>query len=259
MKTKPSAGLVRTALGLKFVRIVGARIFPIYRTELPDGQAILLRTGRLTFPDDGAITEVYELGIYEKFFRIEPEDNVLDLGAHIGSFTLRAAKEVGLKGMVVAVEPSSENFELLEKNIALNGCSNVKLLQTAAGKDFEVAEFFIHENPSSNSFYNSRTKTIRSEKVTIRTLDSIIDELQFKKVDFVKIDVEGAELDVLKGATSTISKYHPKVVLELHSFGPSADDVAHFLEQFGYATKRVPYREGNEILYCLASKTGEQM
>ena len=140
-------------------------------------------------------------------------DVVLDCGAHVGVFT-RVAVAAGAK-LVVAIEPSPKNLECLRRNMAP---------EIAAGRVAIVPEGVWHEDGKlpfhmdpSNSAGNTLMASEASRPVTIEvpltTIDKLAIRLNLPRVDFIKMDIEGAEQNALKGAKSTISKDHPRMAI----------------------------------------------
>lgn len=165
--------------------------------------------------------------IYSKYddFIPSPDDVVLDAGAQFGDYALLCAGGFGVSE-VIAFEPVKRNFEILESNIALNGFSNVKAHHLALGETESTMEIF-HENDMANKYgYGT------PEMAHVRTVDS----LPIKRVTFMKIDVEGFEMELLRGALETIRKNRPRIIIETHSRELDSE-VKEFLANFGYKLK----------------------
>ncbi|RYD57635.1 MAG: FkbM family methyltransferase [Sphingobacteriales bacterium] len=153
--------------------------------------------------------------------RLQPEHVYMDIGAHFGYYTLLAAKLVGENGKVFAFEAAGKTYEVLQRNV--KGHKQVQALHNAVSNSEEVISFY--EFPILYSEYNSMDvaqfkneewiKKYKPEQTEVRavTID-IFAEALFKKPDFIKIDVEGAEDKVLLGCKETLAKYHPVVVME---------------------------------------------
>jgi FkbM family methyltransferase len=148
---------------------------------------------------------------------LKPGDVFVDVGAHVGYYTLLAGKLVGESGKVVAVEPNPATFARLERDIALNQFKNIVAQKVACTDQETTLKFF--QAPIDNTGTSSINKTNAHEGNEISVpgvpLDKIIQDLGIKRVDLVKIDVEGAEMMVLGGMTNIIATYHPKVSIEL--------------------------------------------
>lgn len=165
----------------------------------------------LSFND---IHEELETEIFKK--EIGNGDIVLDIGANIGYYTLIAAKIVGDEGKVFAFEPDPENFSLLKKNIEINGYRNVTPVQKAVSdKSGKIKLFLSEDNKAGHRIYDDMLgkKCINVDAVAID------DFLKGNKVDFVKMDIEGAEGKALAGMSKTI-KENKKLKL-LTEFFPS--------------------------------------
>lgn len=180
------------------------------------------------------------------------EGVVLDIGAQIGLMTKLFADLVGPHGNVYAFEPTPLTFRYLQMTIAINEVSdrvsanNVAISEKTETCLFNVSEFDID---ASNSLMNTqglrRTRAISVQTISI---DEFITNNQVKKVDFIKIDVEGAELKVLLGARATISMHKPAIQLALHpQFLPDAtaslEMIYNFLDKMEYQI----WRNSNQL------------
>jgi len=172
-------------------------------------------------PRDGALDrELLMNKIYEKaetsvFHElIERGMTALDLGANIGYFTLIAAKLVGPEGKVFAFEPEPENFSLLQRNVSINGYENVTLVQKAVSDKNGVEELYL----CSDSWGHSLSSFKRDEgllSVPVTSLDQFFSE--DVAIDFIKMDVEGAEGKAAQGMARILGKGDVKVmVVEFH-------------------------------------------
>jgi FkbM family methyltransferase len=233
----PDSALLRLIAGTKYTRFLGKRLIPSYRVTVDGDIKLILRTGGSDLSVD---REVFESRDYEKYFRPEEGQTVVDIGAHIGCFTVRAAKLVGEEGKILAFEPSSANFSVLCRNIALNGLHNVHTFNCALfDEDRDDAELFISRSLGSNSLSKRKDKGmefLRPEKVALRTLDGVLKDANVSRVHFIKIDAEGSELAILKGGENTIKRYQPKIAGEAHpSFSNPGKSIIDYLARFGYS------------------------
>ncbi len=169
---------------------------------------------------------------------LQPGMNVLDVGAHHGLYTLLASKLVGPKGKVVAFEPSPRERVRLRKHLRLNACRNVILEPVALGRETGEAELFLVDG--AHDWCNSLRPpvvdaTSHSIRVTVVKLEEELKKLSINKVDFIKLDVEGAELDVLAGALDLLkSNPRPFILAEVYDirtlpWGYPAREIVHFL------------------------------
>ena len=151
---------------------------------------------------------------------VDESAHAVDIGANIGYYLLMLEKEVGQNGKVTLIEPSIENLPELKLNIELNHFTNVDLHEVAIGM----------ENGAIGLKTGVNSGIVESDQgayqVRLKTLDSIVEE----KVDFLKIDVEGYEGQVLGGAEALIERDHPTIFLEMHP---------HMLERFGFTTRGI--------------------
>ncbi|MCJ7515976.1 MAG: FkbM family methyltransferase [Dehalococcoidia bacterium] len=129
---------------------------------------------------------------------------VVDIGAHVGYYTLLAAKAVGDKGKVFCFEPGPANYVLLLKNIEENNCNNIVPVQKAVSKRTGPIKLFIAKDPSGHSIAsdNPHQKAIVVDSITI---DEFFAGREYP-IHVIKIDVEGAEMAVLQGMRNIIAK-----------------------------------------------------
>ena len=127
---------------------------------------------------------------------LRPGMTAVDVGAHIGFFASKAARIVGTAGRVLALEPSPENLPFLRRNVARNGLGNVAIHNVAASSETGRRTFNITGSSDSGGFYqHPLTHTVETFVVDTVRLDDLLEG----PVDAVKIDVEGAELEVIAG------------------------------------------------------------
>jgi FkbM family methyltransferase len=159
-----------------------------------------------------------------------------DIGANVGFFTLVAAKIVGAEGVVVAFEPLPANVGQLEKNVALNALSNVTVIPKAVGAIEGVAGLVLGDDARDNSrLSDGQTDGEDEIEVPVTTVDAAVREHDLRMPDVMKIDVEGAEIDVLRGALETIRRSRPLIVVEVHGIGSEFADFAdQELSSLGY-------------------------
>jgi len=153
-----------------------------------------------------------------QLFRTVASDSevVLDIGANIGCTALLFGQ---LSKIVYAFEPSKTTFAFLERNISRSGLTNIFLQNIGLGSEQGESTLTFAPSNRSGGFVSNQTQASAGhtvEKIVIRQLDTIVNSLNLKKINFIKIDVEGFEGHVLCGATQTLSSYKPVVVLELN-------------------------------------------
>ena len=158
-------------------------------------------------------------------FNTKQGDIVVDVGAHMGKYTIIASKRVGTNGKVIAIEAHPGNYEMLNRNIELNGLTNVTTLNYAVYSKETKIKLYMPGEKSNHTIYNTliSTRATDEEKfveVNADTLDDLLQKngISHADVNWIKIDVEGAELEVLKGATEILSNSKDTCLLiEVHN------------------------------------------
>ena len=210
------------------------------------------------------VNGTYEPKIQDLILRtLKPGAVFIDVGANIGTFTIPAAKRVGSSGRVVAIEAAPEVFSTLKKNAAANGVNNIELICAAAAASDDNSEFY--PAPVDHFGMGSRAPQFNAEPITVRsvTLDSLVQNFSLSSVDLIKIDVEGFEIDALKGAARLLERRKPQlIVFEFCDWAEarmSANDVGaaqRFLLDHGFQIWRVDdYLCGNPIVSPLTTGT----
>jgi FkbM family methyltransferase len=215
------------------------------RARLPDGSTLVLWSRG----DDWVSNQVFWRGWagYEPetaplFRRLAARSRVtVDVGAHVGFYALLAGL-ANPSGRVFAFEPMRLARERLRRHVVLNRLGNVECLPHAVGdRDGETELFFPRGNPLpcsaglSAAFYAPWAEAMDRMPVPCTTLDSFVQERRLEAVDLVKIDVEGAEPAVLRGARETLERYRPDIVCEVLGGTGSCDGLAEILSPLGYS------------------------
>ncbi len=160
----------------------------------------------------------YEAEVVAVFRRLlRPGMGVLDIGANIGYLTMLAASLVGPGGHVTAVEPNPRNARLLEASRRANGFDHVTLLQLAAGRETGLLTLNTsHSNGTTSALSSSVRAMLASQTIPCARLDELI--ASNRRINLIKIDVEGAEYNALLGCRQTIARFRPTIISE---FSPS--------------------------------------
>lgn len=176
---------------------------------------------------------------------LSPGMTVLDIGANIGQYTLVASRRVGPTGQVHAFEPSPHLAGRLKENLAMNGITNVVVNEVAVSD--AVGEAVLScpdpDNPGENTIVSAGAdgRPTTSVPVKTTTIDTYLAERSVRRVDLVKIDIEGAELLALRGASALLARDDaPLFIMELNprtlSYGGAGSrDLLDLLKQHGYA------------------------
>jgi FkbM family methyltransferase len=172
---------------------------------------------------------------------------MLDVGAHIGYFALKSSVRVGQEGRVVAFEPNPRTLDTLRANVAASGATNVTIVPVAC-TDAETTLKFFDASAGGRSMVSSLSRSTaggQAQEFTVRgrPIDNVLRELGIQRVDLMKVDVEGAELYVLRGARDTLRRYHPKLVIEvipdhLAGMNTTVDQLFAFIKDMGYTRGR---------------------
>ena len=172
--------------------------------------------------------------------RLRPGGCFIDVGADIGFFSLLAAKLAGPGGRVIAIEPVPANADLIKANATLNRFDNVTIVTAAAGAVNRTGAMIPAHRP-----------------VPVLTVDGLVSHLRLPPPDMVRIDVEGAEMEVLAGMSDTLWRHHPDILFEVDA--QSADEAAsryakmsEALTHYGYEVQRLENAypgEGGAVLH----------
>lgn len=212
-----------------------------------------------TNPHDCISREIQWSGIWERttteFFKknMKKGDVVIDIGANIGYFTMLCSRLVGESGKVIAFEPFPAFWCRLQVHIALNQLKNVECIQAALFNRSGLSEIR-RGYPSAVLFqeqYHKKVSEADREKtperyavVTLMTLDSWFADNELKRIDYIKLDVDGPEGAVLEGAAEVIDQFSPVLVVEVVKGNVM---LMKKLQEFGYVDiKQIP--QSNNII-----------
>lgn len=155
------------------------------------------------------------------YFKVlcDEDSRVLDAGANIG-MTALAFSQICQRGKIVAIEPLPRTFEYLRRNVSEAGTTNLKIFNFALGSSEGSILMQGHPSDYSCTFiadnYRIPASDHFSQKVPLRRLDEVFSELSLDRLDFIKVDVEGFELEVLRGAKEILNTYKPIAFLEMN-------------------------------------------
>lgn len=176
---------------------------------------------------------------------IRPGMVVVDIGAHIGYYTRLFSRLVGKSGRVFAFEPCSENYPVLTKNLSAKEFQNVTLFNKAVGVEDAQGTLFISPGHSNHSLNRGFTESVAQEQIEMVSLDSVFRQQGFCHIDFIKMDVEGFEINVLNGMKEVIAnspnlsmlvEYNP-AALRSGNFEPV--ELLALVERMGFEAQRI--------------------
>ncbi len=197
---------------------------------------------------------------------LKPGATFVDVGSNKGDFTLLAAKVVGSDGKVLSFEPEPENCYWIRKSVEANGYENIALFEVALSATDGTASLYLGSKSGWHTLLPGQpNRSNGTITVMTRKLDSVLREANQARVDMIKIDVEGAELEVLKGARQALSNNSDIVLLmDLHRYlGVDPAEVLKILEELDLNVYKVqaPFnipasanRELSEILAYRGSR-----
>ncbi len=217
-----------------------------YVLRLRDGTKVELR------PRVGDFFGMYEILLRNDYLaggqRIDKGATVIDVGANIGCFTLLAAKIVGPSGRVIALEPEPSTFAQLLRNIKLNGVTNVVPMQLAVGARRGCVTLHAAPNALFTSLFtsvNGRDIAGVDHAVEMTTIEAIMDANGISRCDYLKLDCEGAEHEIIASMPEATARRIAQITLEVHKIaGHSGATLQTNLETLGYhriGTSILPY------------------
>lgn len=191
------------------------------------------------------------------FSLVKTDAHIIDVGANIGWTAMKMAR-LAVGGWVMAFEPDPLNFSRCSENLARNTLPNLKVFPVALGNSEGRVPMEIR-TPSNRGGNRIAPNGDGISAVELTRLDEIIGRFPDDRIDLIKIDVEGYELHVLKGAMNTLRRLHPVLFVELddnnlRDQGESAENLVKYLEQLGYALSDAlsgtPIHAGQSFVNC---------
>lgn len=198
---------------------------------------------------------VKDIDCYEKFYNIKPGDIVLDCGANEGLISIIYSQKVRQDGKVFSFEPDSKNIIEFNKNKLLNpDCNNIKIIQEGLwDKDDEVL-FYESGTVASSFFYETEKSESKSVKVT--SIDNFVYNEKIEKLDFIKMDIEGAEIEAVKGSMKTIREFKPNFAIASYHIindKPTYIELEDFFKKIDYPCMTKFFDNGEIITYAGSS------
>jgi FkbM family methyltransferase len=203
--------------------------------------------------DIGMLLEFYRLNPYHQLnsFKIKDGDIVIDLGANIGVFTLNAALN-NPNGIIYCFEPMEDNYQALTNNVNSNKkiSTCIKMFEVAITNYNGTIDFNINKDSAFHSIVNTNSSTIiNTVSVKCQTFSSFLNKEQIDKVDFLKVDIEGSEYDMIYSLTDSDFNKIRKIVFEVHPLedGRNMNTLSNYLQTKNFE----PIDCGNNMLYAL--------
>lgn len=160
-----------------------------------------------------ALTHVWLIEEYkQQNFEIKSSDVVIDVGAHIGLFTIYASQFCN-KGQIFSFEPVKENYDLLMENIKENSLNQVKSFNLAVSNSNDLIKMYLNSDESGHSMFSTSSKNIQVKSIS---LEKIFEENNIHHCDFLKLDCEGAEYEIIKNLPQKYFEKIDKMIIEYH-------------------------------------------
>jgi FkbM family methyltransferase len=167
----------------------------------------------------------------------------LDVGSNIGYYVLLESELVGKEGKVIGIEPSPINFEYLKKNTDISLNKNIEIYNFAAADENKTLDFVIGSKSNWSKVLVENEKVQPGDKlinIQAKQIDAFVREKRYQKIDFVRMDVEGYEYNLLKGLEEVMKIFKPKLLIEVHKMFLGIDKTKEMFErlkQHGYEAK----------------------
>lgn len=190
--------------------------------------------------DDWIQENLFFLGKYEEAELKVIDQNLregyifIDVGANIGLFSLQASRKVGKTGKVIAFEPFPSTFQHFQKHLQMNQITNVQAENLALGNSDGLVELFY--DPDEKNVGMVSTKPLENgikEEVKITSLDRFVLGNSIDRIDFIKIDVEGHELEAIRGMENALKTFEPVLLIEINA-DANEKKLLDFLQHLGY-------------------------
>jgi len=175
------------------------------------------------------------------FTVVSKDGVVLDVGGNIGAVAIYLAAKVGAAGQVITYEPDERNLALFRRNLEANGSpAQVQLVPKGISNREGTLEFFSGGNYTSSfqktDYVQRAADKYNVVRIPVTTLDAEAARLNLRRLDFIKMDIEGSEVAALQGAQATLQRFHPPIIVETHIVNgqSTAAAVEKLLAQVGY-------------------------
>ena len=247
-------GIVKT---LKGIILYHYRIIKLLKIDVSKEHTVITNNCPLILiPHDKGISEELLLfGTHEPLstkalqMELKQEMICLDIGANIGYYATMESHSVGKSGRVIAIEPFPINFSFLKRNMDLQKTSNYEVHNFAIGNVESEINFLISKKSNLSRVVQEGEKIpdgCELIRIPLKSIDKLVEEKKLEKLDLLRMDVEGYELQILEGSRNTIRKFKPMIQIEIHTkiLGPkNLKKVLNDLKNFEYEIKYYVPRE----------------
>ncbi len=198
--------------------------------------------------------ETAKVAVIQRFLR--PGMSFVDVGANMGDFSLIAAKTMNDRGRVLSFEPSPDNCKWIRRSIEMNGYRCIELMELALSDTSGEDTLYLSDRVARHSLVPLRDEQ-ETLTVAVKTLDAVLESTGDPHVDIVKVDVEGAELKVLRGGSNTFSRAaRMALMVDMHVGRADPIEVCALLAEYGFSlrspaepeTEFEPARDASEVL-----------
>lgn len=187
--------------------IKDARLWDRYKQSQYTDKFVEYQLFRSTYD---RIIQQFATNIYEKNCELLEGDIVVDGGASWGFNTIGFSRKVGESGKVVAIEPNAESLEILSRNVEINSCKNVTVVEKGLWNKRDVMKLYLEEHSTGDSLIQTwaeeQSRIVGTREVEVDTLDNILAVLEISRVSLLKLNIEGAEIEALEGAERIINE-----------------------------------------------------
>lgn len=185
--------------------------------------------------DKSVLKDIWQKEIYNKFdVSVEAGDTVIDIGAHIGVFSVYASKLCD-NGQVFALEPFVKNYELLLKNKDLNSANNLSVFNVGCSGNSGSQTLYISQDRNTGGHsMHLKTQSVETIKIETVKLSEFCKEQNINKIDFLKMDCEGAEFEILQSDESVLN-FVNKIAMECHPYDKySGETIVSILKKYDF-------------------------
>ncbi|MBI4993003.1 MAG: FkbM family methyltransferase [Candidatus Magasanikbacteria bacterium] len=222
----------------------------------------------IAYRDDSDLSVIDEFFVDKMYKSVEclisnSQFPILDIGAHIGVFSIYS-KIINPKSKIIAIEPGPDNFALLKQNISANDLSDIKIQQTAIiGTEEKTTTLYLSKNSHNHSTIkpsnNLTIQQFNNSTITVpaTSLEKLIKQNKIKKIGLLKMDIEGAEFDIVLNIDNETWGKIRYVMIEYHeSESDKRENLENIIRQHGFSVEHFPnkFDKGFGLLVCRNKK-----